>query len=140
MPDGLLPGFPRSGIRARGLFHPVRLEGGQQTLANNEMIDAYSDFYITKDKEHRSGGASIASLNSPPTPTSPSTNRQEMTGMNRYRAARWGKRFVCGLLLSPKVACKSADLAQLAAYHNGPGDYGVFGIMVYNGQSRADWS
>jgi hypothetical protein len=36
---------------------------------------------------------------------------------------------------SPKIA--QERFAQLAAYHNGPGDYGVFGIMVYNGQSRS---
>lgn len=54
--------------------------------------------------------------------------------MNRSRAAprRAGPRRC--LLLVPKIS--QLRYAQLATYHNGPGDYGDFGIMVYNGQTR----
>ena len=34
-------------------FTQFALEGNQQQLSAAEIIDAYSDYYITKDKEHR---------------------------------------------------------------------------------------
>ena len=64
-----------------------------------------------------------------------STNRQELDRHESVQSGAPGERDL-GLAYywSPKIA--QERFAQLAAYHNGPGDYGVFGVMVYNGQGR----
>lgn len=116
-------------------FTQFALEGGQQTPANNEMIDAYADYYITKDKVHRFRVGLQRVPNAFDTYRS-STNRQEMDRHESIQSGAPGERDLgAAYYWSPKVA--QERFAQLAAYHNGPGDYGVFGIMVYNGQGRS---
>ncbi len=117
------------------VFTQFALEGGQQTPQNNEIIDAYADYYITKDKVNRIRFGLHRVPNSFDTYRS-STNRQEMDRHESVQSGAPGERDL-GLAYywSPKIA--QERFAQLAAYHNGPGDYGVFGIMVYNGQSRS---
>ena len=115
-------------------FMQFALEGGQQQLDNREMIDNYFDYYITKDRVHRFRVGLHRVPNAFDTYRS-STNRQELDRHESIQSGAPGERDLgVAYYWSPKVA--QARFAQLAAYHNGPGDYGVFGIMVYNGQSR----
>ncbi len=115
-------------------FTQFALEGSQQELSNREIIDAYSDFYITKDKVHRIRWGLHRVPNSFDTYRS-STNRQEMDRHESVQSGAPGERDLgIAYYWSPKIA--QERFAQLAAYHNGPGDYGVFGVMVYNGQTR----
>lgn len=111
-------------------------EGDQatQNMFNKEIIDAYGDFYLTKDKVHRLRFGQHRAPNSFDTYRS-STNRQELDRHESIQSGAPGERDL-GLAYywSPKIA--QERYAQLAAYHNGPGDYGVFGLMVYNGQGR----
>lgn len=116
-------------------FTQFALEGTQQQLSNNEIIDAYADTYLTKDRVHRLRWGLHRVPNSFDTYRS-STNRQEMDRHESVQSGAPGERDLgVAYYWSPKVA--QERFAQLAAYHNGPGDYGVFGIMVYNGQSRS---
>ncbi len=111
-------------------------EGDQatQNMFNKEIIDAYGDFYLTKDKVHRLRFGLQRTLNSFDTLRS-STNRQELDRHESVQSGAPGERDLgISYFWSPKIA--QERFAQLAAYHNGPGDYGVFGITVYNGQGR----
>lgn len=111
-------------------------EGDQaiQNMFNKEIIDAYADYYLTKDKVHRLRFGQHRVPNSFDTYRS-STNRQELDRHESIQSGAPGERDLgIAYYWSPKIA--QERFAQLAAYHNGPGDYGVFGIMVYNGQGR----
>lgn len=111
-------------------------EGDQekQDMFNKEIIDAYGDYYLTKDKVHRLRFGLQRTLNSFDTLRS-STNRQELDRHESVQSGAPGERDLgISYFWSPKIA--QERFAQLAAYHNGPGDYGVFGVMVYNGQGR----
>jgi hypothetical protein len=115
-------------------FTQFALEGGQQELSNREIIDAYSDFYLTKDRVHRIRWGLHRVPNAFDTYRS-STNRQEMDRHESVQSGAPGERDLgIAYYWSPKLV--QERFAQLAAYHNGPGDYGMFGIMVYNGQTR----
>lgn len=111
-------------------------EGDQekQDMFNKEIIDAYGDYYLTKDKVHRLRFGLQRTLNSFDTLRS-STNRQELDRHESVQSGAPGERDLgISYFWSPKIA--QERFAQLAAYHNGPGDYGVFGVTVYNGQGR----
>ncbi|HSE59595.1 MAG TPA: porin [Nitrospiraceae bacterium] len=115
-------------------FMQFALEGSQQELSNREIIDNYADFYLTKDRVHRFRLGLHRVPNSFDTYRS-STNRQEMDRHESIQSGAPGERDLgIAYYWSPKTA--QERFAELAAYHNGPGDYGVFGIMVYNGQTR----
>ena len=117
------------------MFVQFALEGGQQTLANNEMIDARMDYYLTKDRVHRIRVGLHRVPNAFDTYRS-STNRQEMDRHESIQSGAPGERDLgVAYYWSPVVVQERFN--QLAAYHNGPGDYGMFGIMVYNGQGRS---
>lgn len=110
-------------------------EGGQvQALSNLEMLDAFADYFVTKDKEHRIRFGLHRTPNSFDTYRS-SSNRQELDRHESVQSGAPGERDLgIAYYWSPKVS--QERYAQLATYHNGPGDYGDFGIMVWNGQSR----
>lgn len=115
-------------------FMQFALEGGQQELSNREIIDNYADFYLTKDRIHRLRLGLHRVPNAFDTYRS-STNRQELDRHESIQSGAPGERDLgIAYYWSPKIA--QERFAELAAYHNGPGDYGVFGIMVYNGQTR----
>ncbi len=105
-----------------------------QNMYNKEIIDAYADYYLTTDKMHRLRFGLHRAPNSFDTYRS-STNRQELDRHESVQSGAPGERDLgIAYYWTPKVA--QERFAQLAAYHNGPGDYGVFGVMVYNGQGR----
>ncbi len=111
-------------------------EGDQsaQNMFNREIIDAYADYYLTKDKVHRLRFGQHRVPNAFDTYRS-STNRQELDRHESIQSGAPGERDLgIAYYWSPKIA--QERFTQLAAYHNGPGDYGVFGLMVYNGQGR----
>jgi Phosphate-selective porin O and P len=110
-------------------------EGNGFRLQELELVDAYGDYFITKDKEHRLRFGLHRVPNSFDTYRS-SSQRQELDRSEVIQSGAPGERDL-GLAYywSPKIA--QDRYAQLATYHNGPGDYGVFGIMVYNGQGRS---
>ncbi|WP_053379687.1 porin [Nitrospira moscoviensis] len=114
-------------------FQPA-YEGTQQALSNLEVVDAFADFFITKDKEHRIRFGQQRVLNSFDTLRS-SSNRLELDRHESIQSGAPGERDLgVAYYWSPKIS--QLRYAQLATYHNGPGDYGDFGIMVYNGQTR----
>ncbi len=114
-------------------FQPA-YEGNQQALSNLEIVDAFADFFITKDKEHRLRFGQQRVLNSFDTLRS-SSNRQELDRHESIQSGAPGERDLgLAYFWSPKIS--QQRYAQLATYHNGPGDYGDFGIIVYNGQGR----
>lgn len=109
-------------------------EGGQQELENREVIDAFADYYLTKDRVHRLRFGLHRVPNAFDTYRS-STNRQELDRHESVQSGAPGERDLgIAYYWSPRIA--QERFAQLSAYHNGPGDYGVFGVMVYNGQTR----
>lgn len=109
-------------------------EGSGQETSNREIIDAYADYYLTKDRIHRLRFGIHRVPNAFDTYRS-STNRQELDRHESIQSGAPGERDMgVAYYWSPKIA--QERFAELAAYHNGPGDYGVFGIMVYNGQGR----
>ncbi len=116
-------------------FLQFALEGNGFDLENNEMVDMYGDYYITTDKVHRFRFGLHRVPNSFDTYRS-SSQRQELDRAEAVQTGAPGERDL-GLAYywSPKIA--QQRFTRLAAYHNGPGDYGVFGIMVYNGQGRS---
>ncbi|MEW6248583.1 MAG: porin [Nitrospirota bacterium] len=114
-------------------FQPA-FEGDQQNLFNKEIVDAFADFFITKDKEHRIRFGQHRTPNAFDTYRS-SSNRQELDRHESIQSGAPGERDLgIAYYWSPKIA--QQRYAQLATYHNGPGDYGDFGIMVWNGQTR----
>lgn len=116
-------------------FLQFALEGNGFDLENNEMVDAYADYYLTKNKEHRIRAGLHRVPNSFDTYRS-SSQRQELDRSEAVQTGSPGERDL-GLAYywSPKIA--QERFATLTTYHNGPGDYGVFGVMVYNGQGRS---
>ncbi len=110
-------------------------EGSQvSNLNNNEVIDAFADFSITKDHQHWIRFGLSRTPNSFDTYRS-SSNRQELDRHESVQSGAPGERDLgIAYYWSPKVS--QERYSQLATYHNGPGDYGDFGIMVWNGQSR----
>ncbi|MGH7232018.1 MAG: porin [Nitrospiraceae bacterium] len=109
-------------------------EGTQQQFSNREIIDAYADYFLTKNKVHRLRFGLQRVPNAFDTYRS-STNRQELDRHESVQSGAPGERDLgIAYYWSPKIA--QERFAQLAAYHNGPGDYGVFGVMVYNGSTR----
>jgi hypothetical protein len=115
-------------------FLQLAHEGNGFSTATNEMVDAYGDYYLTKDKEHRIRFGLHRVPNSFDTYRS-SSQRQELDRSEAIQTGSPGERDL-GLAYywSPKIA--QERFATLTTYHNGPGDYGVFGLMVYNGQGR----
>ncbi len=109
-------------------------EGNGFQTSNAEMVDAYADYYITKNKEHRIRAGLQRVPNSFDTYRS-SSQRQELDRSESVQTGSPGERdFGLAYYWSPKIA--QERFATMTTYHNGPGDYGVFGIMVYNGQGR----
>ncbi|WP_447980506.1 porin [Candidatus Nitrospira bockiana] len=116
-------------------FLQFALEGDGFRLQNNELVDMYGDYFLTRDRAHRVRFGLHRVPNSFDTYRS-SSQRQELDRAEAIQSGAPGERDL-GLAYywSPKVA--QERYARLATYHNGPGDYGVFGIMVYNGQGRS---
>lgn len=109
-------------------------EGDGFATKNNEMVDMYGDYYITKDKIHRFRFGLVRVPNAFDTYRS-SSQRQELDRAEAIQSGAPGERdFGLAYFWSPKIA--QERFTRLATYHNGPGDYGVFNIMVYNGQGR----
>jgi hypothetical protein len=110
-------------------------EGNGFRLQELELVDAYGDYYLTRDKVHRIRFGLQRVPNSFDTYRS-SSQRQELDRAEAIQSGAPGERnHGLAYYWSPKVAQRR--YTQLATYHNGPGDYGVFGLMVYNGQGRS---
>ncbi len=114
-------------------FQPA-LEGDGQNLFNNEIIDAFADYHLTKDKVFRLRFGLHRVPNAFDTYRS-SSQRQELDRHESVQTGAPGERDL-GLALYWTPKEDQHRYAQLAQYHNGPGDYGSIGIMVYNGQTR----
>lgn len=117
-----------------GFFMQFANEGDGFATRNNEMVDMYGDYYITKDKINRFRFGLHRVPDSFDTYRS-SSQRQELDRAEAVQSGAPGERDL-GLAYywTPKIA--QERFTRLATYHNGPGDYGVFGVMVYNGQGR----
>lgn len=89
------------------------LEGGQQTPANNEMIDAMVDYYLTKDKVHRFRFGLQRVPNAFDTYRS-STNRQEMDRHESIQSGAPGERDLgVAYYWSPKVAQERFSVSRV---------------------------
>jgi len=116
-------------------FFQAAHEGNGFRAQELELVDMRGDYYLTLDKVHRIVYGLHRVPNSFDTYRS-SSQRQELDRGEAVQTGAPGERDL-GLAYywSPKIAQERFN--QLAAYHNGPGDYGVFGLMVYNGQGRS---
>jgi len=116
-------------------FFQAAHEGNGFRLQELELVDARGDYYLTKDKVHRLTFGLHRIPNAFDTYRS-SSQRQEFDRAESIQSGAPGERDLgIAYYWSPKIAQRR--FTQLATYHNGPGDYGVFGIMVYNGQGRS---
>jgi len=114
-------------------FQPA-FEGDGQNMFNKEVIDAFADYNLTRDRKFRIRLGLQRTPNSFDTYRS-SSNRQELDRHESVQSGAPGERDLgASFFWTSKVA--QERYAQLATYHNGPGDYGNFGIMVWNGQTR----
>ena len=111
------------------------MEGtGFDTGDSFELVDAFGDYFITKDKQYRLRFGLHRAPNSFDTYRS-SSQRQELDRAESIQSGTPGERDLgIAFMWTSKVA--QQRFAQLATYHNGPGDYGNIAIMVYNGQTR----
>jgi hypothetical protein len=116
-------------------FLQLAHEGDGFRLRTDELVDAYGDYYLTRDRVHRIRFGLHRVPNAFDTYRS-SSQRQELDRAEAIQQGAPGERDL-GLAYywSPKVAQERYN--RLATYHNGPGDYGVLGVMVYNGQGRS---
>jgi hypothetical protein len=109
-------------------------EGDQQNLFNKEMVDAFADYHITRDRQWRLRFGLHRVPNSFDTYRS-SSQRIELDRHESIQSGAPGERDLgVALYWTSKIA--QLRYAQMAIYHNGPGDYGNIGLMVYNGQTR----
>lgn len=111
------------------------MEGtGFDTGDGFDLVDAFGDYFITKDKQYRLRFGLHRAPNAFDTYRS-SSQRQELDRPESIQSGTPGERDLgIAFMWTSKVA--QQRFAQLATYHNGPGDYGNFAIMVYNGQTR----
>lgn len=116
-------------------FFQAAHEGNGFRLQELELVDAYGDYFLTRDKVHRIRFGLHRVPNSFDTYRS-SSQRQELGRAEAIQSGAPGERDL-GLAYYWSSAVAQRRYTQLATYHNGPGDYGVFGIMVYNGQGRS---
>ena len=117
-----------------GFFMQFANEGNGWTTSNNELVDMRGEYYITKDKINKLYFGLHRVPNSFDTYRS-SSQRQELDRAESVQSGAPGERdYGLAYYWTPKIA--QERFTRLATYHNGPGDYGVFGIMVYNGQGR----
>jgi hypothetical protein len=121
--------------RRIGFFFQAAHEGNGFRLQELELVDMRGDYYITLNKEHRITFGLHRIPNAFDTYRS-SSQRQELDRAESVQSGAPGERDL-GLAYywSPTVA--QQRFTKLATYHNGPGDYGVFGVMVFNGQGRS---
>lgn len=107
---------------------------GYNTGNSVDLVDAFGDFYITTNKQNRLRFGLQRVPNSFDTYRS-SSQRQELDRAEAIQSGTPGERDLgISYMWTSKIA--QDRFAQLATYHNGPGDYGNFAIMVYNGQTR----
>ena len=111
------------------------MEGtGFDTGSSFDLVDAFGDFFITKNKQYRLRFGLHRAPNAFDTYRS-SSQRQELDRAESIQSGTPGERDLgISFMWTSRVA--QQRFAQLATYHNGPGDYGNFAIMVYNGQTR----
>lgn len=107
---------------------------GYNTGNSVDLIDAFGDFHITTNKQHRLRFGLQRTPNSFDTYRS-SSQRQELDRAEAVQSGQPGERDL-GISYMWTSQIAQQRFAQLATYHNGPGDYGNFAIMVYNGQTR----
>jgi len=118
-----------------GFFMQFANEGNGFQTNNNELVDMYGDYYLSLNKVHRIRFGLQRVPNAFDTYRS-SSQRQELDRAESVQSGAPGERDLgFSYFWSPKIA--QERFTRLATYHNGPGDYGVFQIMVYNGQGRS---
>lgn len=118
-----------------GFFMQFANEGNGFATANNELVDMRGEYYVTKDKTNKIYFGLHRVPNAFDTYRS-SSQRQELDRAEAIQSGAPGERDIgIAYYWTPKIA--QERFTRLATYHNGPGDYGVFGVMVYNGQGRS---
>lgn len=118
-----------------GFFFQAAHEGNGFRLQELELVDARGEYYLTKNKQNRLFFGLHRIPNAFDTYRS-SSNRQELDRAEAVQSGAPGERDLgIAYYWTPETAQKR--FTRLATYHNGPGDYGVFGIMVFNGQGRS---
>lgn len=111
------------------------MEGtGFDTGTSFDLVDAFGDYFITENKQYRLRFGLHRAPNSFDTYRS-SSQRQELDRAESIQSGQPGERDLgVSFMWTSRIA--QQRFAQLATYHNGPGDYGNIAIMVYNGQTR----
>ncbi len=107
---------------------------GFNTGNSVDLVDAFADYMVTKDRQHRLRFGMHRVLNSFDTFRT-SGQRQELDRHESIQSGAPGERDL-GVSYYWTSEIAQQRYQTLTQYHNGPGDYGNFGIMVYNGQGR----
>lgn len=115
-------------------LQPAFEGSGFDTGDSFDLVDAFGDFHITTNKQHRIRFGLHRAPNAFDTYRS-SSQRQELDRHESVQSGTPGERDI-GISYMWTSLIAQKRFAQLATYHNGPGDYGNFAIMVYNGQTR----
>jgi len=115
-------------------LQPAMEGDGFNTGNSFNLVDAFADYMLTTDRQHRLRFGLHRVLNSFDTFRT-SSQRQELDRHESIQSGAPGERDLgVSYYWTSKIA--QERFQALTQYHNGPGDYGNFGIMVYNGQGR----
>jgi hypothetical protein len=107
---------------------------GYNTGNSVDVVDAYGDFHLTTDKRNRIRFGIQRVANSFDTYRS-SSQRQELDRHESVQSGAVGERDLgVSYMWTSEIAQQRYEI--LKRYYNGPGDYGNFGIILYNGQGR----
>jgi hypothetical protein len=115
-------------------IQPAMEGDGFNTGSSFNLVDAFGDYMLTTDRQHRLRFGMHRVLNSFDTFRT-SSQRQELDRHESIQSGAPGERDL-GVSYYYTNKMSQALYQQLTQYHNGPGDFGNIGIMVYNGQGR----
>jgi hypothetical protein len=115
-------------------LQPAMEGNGFDTGDSFDLVDAFADYMLTKDRQHRLRFGMPRVLNAFDTFRT-SGQRQELDRHESIQSGAPGERDL-GIAYYWTSAIAQERFQTLTQYHNGPGDYGNFGIMISNGQGR----
>lgn len=129
--------MPISGQVSDRLFFYLQpaFEGDGFNTGNSvDLVDAFADYLLTKDREFRFRFGMHRVLNAFDTFRT-SSQRQELDRHESIQSGAPGERDL-GISFYWTPTSSQMLYQQLTQYHNGPGDYGNFALQIVNGQGR----
>ncbi len=123
-------------VSERAFFYlqPAFEGNGFNTGSSVNLVDVFADYMLTKDRQNRLRFGMHRVLNSFDTFRT-SGQRQELDRHESVQSGAAGERDL-GISYYWTSPIAQQRFQTLTQYHNGPGDYGNFGIQIMNGQGR----